>query len=77
MSTLLDKVNASEVLAAIPLRTEGVTPAGSAAPVLATPATVVGFAAGVAVVSGVAGAFMVGYNMGQAAGSTRPKLSPQ
>ncbi|MGQ0842300.1 hypothetical protein [Actinokineospora sp.] len=66
---MLDKVNASEVLAMIPLRTDDLTMADSAVPVLATPAAVVGFAAGVAVVSGVAGAFMVGYNMGQAAGS--------
>ncbi|WP_436496619.1 hypothetical protein [Actinokineospora sp. HUAS TT18] len=73
MSTVLEKVNASAVLAGIPLRAEDPMTVSAATPVLATPATVVGIAAGVAVVAGVAGAFIAGYNIGRAVGHT-PRL---
>jgi len=74
MNSLLDKANSDPVLAGV--RVDSTTPLTitGATPVLATPAAVVGFAAGVAVVSGLAGAFAAGAAAGRAAiGGTVPK----
>ncbi|CRK56200.1 hypothetical protein [Alloactinosynnema sp. L-07] len=72
MSSVLEKVNASAVFADIPLRADVPMTVGAASPVLATPATIVGIAAGVAVVAGVAGAFYAGYQIGRAIGHQNP-----
>jgi hypothetical protein len=61
--SLIEKVNTSPELAALPLRAESVEELGEAVPVLATPAA---FAAGVAAAAGVAGAFAAGAGIGAA-----------
>jgi hypothetical protein len=63
VTTLIDKVNSSEELAALPLRATGAEEVGQLTPVLATPAA---FAAGVAAAGAVAGAAAAGAAIGQA-----------
>ncbi|MFI2629562.1 hypothetical protein ACH5A2_04105 [Streptomyces collinus] len=69
MSVLTEHVNTSSVLAECPLRADRAQQMGELAPVLATPATAVAFAAGVAVGVAVTGAFGAGL---AAAGSKQP-----
>ena len=63
MSSLIEKVNASEELAALPLHTTNAEQVGAMVPVLATPGA---FAAGVGAAAGVAGAVAAGAAIGAA-----------
>jgi hypothetical protein len=63
MTTLIDKVNASEELAELSLRARSAEEVGQMTPVLATPAA---FAAGLAAAGAVAGAAAAGAAIGNA-----------
>ncbi|WP_033306964.1 hypothetical protein RFN58_04515 [Streptomyces iakyrus] len=69
MSVLTERVNASSVLAELPLRADRAQQMDELAPVLATPATAVAFAAGVGVGVAVTNAFGAGLAAG---GSKQP-----
>ncbi|WP_367321862.1 hypothetical protein [Streptomyces sp. HUAS ZL42] len=69
MSVLTERVNASSELAEFQLRSDRARQMGELAPVLATPAAAVAFAAGVAVGVQVTGAFGAGLG---AAGRNQP-----
>ncbi|MFD9303391.1 hypothetical protein ACFWCB_12170 [Streptomyces sp. NPDC060048] len=73
MSVLTEHVNSSGELAEFPLRADRARQMGDLAPVLATPATVVAVAAGVAVGAQLVGVFTAGVAVGaRAVGGTQP-----
>jgi hypothetical protein len=76
MNSLLNKANSDPVLAGVRVDSSAPLVLTGGTPVLATPAAVVGFAAGVGVVAGLAGAFAAGAAAGRAAiGGTSPTPS--
>lgn len=72
MSSLAMRVNAEPELATIPITSREARNQFGTMPVLATPAPVVTFAAGMGLVASVAGLFSAGYAVGRAIGSTEP-----
>jgi hypothetical protein len=64
MSALLERVNASQALADLPMDTDALTCGGASAPVLTTPAAV------------VATAMVIAYAAGYAAGHGSPSPHP-
>jgi hypothetical protein len=77
MTVLVDKVNADPLLAAMPIDNGEPLVVSAGMPVLATPATIVAAAAGVAMVAGVAGAFAAGYAIGHGMGTPSPHPVPK
>ncbi|GGM32359.1 MULTISPECIES: hypothetical protein [Micromonospora] len=73
MSVLATKVNADPALAAIPIHSDEACNQVGGMPVLATPATIVGVAAGVGLVGSVAALFGAGYVVGRNLGGTTPR----
>ncbi|MGW3651220.1 hypothetical protein [Streptomyces sp. NPDC000878] len=72
MSVLTEHVNTSSALAEFPLRADRARQLGELAPVLATPAAAVAFAAGVAVGVQLTGAFGAGVAAGGCGGGPQP-----
>lgn len=76
MNSLLDKANSDPILAGVRVDSAAPLVLAGGTPVLATPATVVGFALGIGLAAGLAGAFAAGAAAGRAAiGGTVPKPS--
>ncbi|MEH0970613.1 hypothetical protein V6U77_05695 [Micromonospora sp. CPCC 205546] len=73
MSVLAVKVNADPALATIPIDADEACTRVGGMPVLATPATIVGVAAGVGVVGSVAGLFAAGYAAARNFGGPTPR----
>ncbi|MFI9640525.1 hypothetical protein ACIG87_10710 [Micromonospora sp. NPDC051925] len=72
MSVLANRVNADPALATIPIHSDKARNQVGGMPVLATPATVVGVAAGVGLVGSVAALFAAGYVAGRNLGGPNP-----
>ncbi|MBU2666322.1 hypothetical protein KOI35_22730 [Actinoplanes bogorensis] len=72
MSVIATRVNADPVLATVRIDADEACDQVGGMPVLATPATFVAVAAGVAAVGSVAGLFAAGYAAGRNFGGPRP-----